>query len=35
MTAGSLDVGADGTVGLNVQATGNAKFFKVVVPDKK
>ena len=34
MTAGDLDVGSDGTVGLNVQATGNAKFFKVVVPDK-
>ena len=35
MTAGNLDVGLDGTVGLNVPATGNAKFFKVVVPDKK
>lgn len=34
MTTGNLDVGSDGTVGLNVQATGNAKFFKVVVPDK-
>lgn len=34
MTAGNLDVGSDGTVGLNVQATGNAKFFKVVVPQK-
>ncbi len=29
-----LDVGADGSVGLNVPATGNAKFFKVTVPDK-
>jgi len=34
MTAGNLDVGSDGTVGLNVRATGNAKFFKVVVPQK-
>ena len=34
MTTGNLDVGTDGTVGLNVPATGNAKFFKVVVPQK-
>ena len=34
MTTGNLDVGSDGTVGLNVLATGNAKFFKVVVPQK-
>ena len=34
MSTGNLDVGSDGTVGLNVQATGNAKFFKVVVPEK-
>ena len=34
MTTGNLDVGSDGTVGLNVPATGNAKFFKVVVPEK-
>ena len=34
MTTGNLDVGSDGTVGLNVPATGNAKFFKVVVPQK-
>ena len=34
MTTGNLDVGSDGTVGLNVQATGNAKFFKVVEPEK-
>ena len=34
MTKSNLDVGSDGTVGLNVQATGNAKFFKVVVPQK-
>jgi hypothetical protein len=34
MSAGNLDVGSDGTVGLNVPATGNAKFFKVVVPEK-
>lgn len=35
MTQGNLDVGADGTVGLNVPATGNAKFFKVVVPSNQ
>ncbi len=35
MTTGNLDVGSDGTVGLNVRATGNTKFFKVVVPEKK
>lgn len=35
MTTGNLDVGSDGTVGLNVPATGNAKFFKVVVPQKR
>lgn len=34
MSTGNLDVGSDGTVGLNVPATGNAKFFKVVVPQK-
>ena len=34
MSTGNLDVGTDGTVGLNVPATGNAKFFKVVVPEK-
>ena len=34
MSAGNLDVGSDGTVGLNVPATGNAKFFKVVVPER-
>ena len=34
MTTGNLDVGSDGTIGLNVPATGNAKFFKVVVPEK-
>ena len=34
MTHSNLDVGSDGTVGLNVQATGNAKFFKIVVPEK-
>lgn len=32
MTTGNLDVGSDGTVGLNVPATGNAKFFRVVLP---
>lgn len=35
MATGDLDVGSDGTVGLNVRATGNTKFFKVVVPEKK
>jgi hypothetical protein len=30
----NLDVGSDGTVGMNVPATGNTKFFKVVVPEK-
>ena len=34
MTKGNLDVGSDGTVGLNVPATGNAKFFKIVVPER-
>ena len=34
MTTGNLDVGSDGTVDLNVPATGNAKLFKVVVPEK-
>jgi hypothetical protein len=34
VTHGNLDVGSDGTVGVNVRATGNAKFFKVVVPEK-
>ena len=34
MTMGNLDVDSDGTVGLNVPATGNTKFFKVVVPEK-
>lgn len=28
------DVGADGTVGMKVKAEGNAKFFKVVIPEK-
>ena len=34
MSVDNLDVDSDGTVGLNVPATGNAKFFKVVVPEK-
>ena len=33
LSIGDIDVGTDGSVGLNVPATGNAKFFKVVVPD--
>ena len=28
------DVGADGTVGMKVKAEGNAKFFKIVVPEQ-
>ena len=32
MSVGNLDVGSDGTVGLNIQATGRTKFFKIVVP---
>ena len=35
LSQGDIDIGADGTVGLNVEATGNAKFFKVIVPDGK
>lgn len=35
LSQGNIDIGADGTVGLNVEATGNAKFFKVVVPEDK
>lgn len=35
LSQGDIDIGADGTVGLNVEATGNAKFFKVVVPENK
>lgn len=35
MTTSNIDVGSDGTVGMKVPATGNAKFFKVVVPEKK
>ena len=34
MFADNLDVGSDGMVGLNVPATGNAKFFKVIVPER-
>ena len=29
------DVGQDGTVGMKVKAEGNAKFFKVVMPEQK
>ena len=32
---GNPDVGQDGTVGMKVKAEGNAKFFKVVMPDNK
>ena len=35
LSQGNIDIGADGTVGLNVEAKGNAKFFKVVVPNSK
>jgi len=34
VTTGDLDVGADGTVGIKASATGNAKFFRVVTPQK-
>ena len=30
-----IDIDADGTVGFNVEATGNTKFFKVVVPENR
>ena len=32
---GNPDVGQDGTVGMKVRAEGNAKFFKVVMPEQK
>ena len=32
--AGDLDIGNDGTVGIQATATGNAKFFRVVAPSK-
>lgn len=32
LKAGDLDIGADGSVGLNVPANDNVKFFKIVVP---
>ena len=35
LTTSNLDVGSDGSVGLNVPATGDAKFFKIVVPENK
>lgn len=35
MSGGSLDVGSDGSVGMSVKATGNTKFYKVVVPENK
>ncbi len=35
LSQGDIDIGADGTIGLNVEAKGNAKFFKVIVPDGK
>ena len=34
VTAGDLDIGNDGTVGIQATATGNAKFFRVVTPSK-
>ena len=34
VTTGDLDVGADGTVDIKASATGNAKFFRVVTPEK-
>ena len=35
MLNGNPDVGQDGTVGMKVKADGNAKFFKVVMPEQK
>ena len=35
ISSGSLDVGSDGSVGMSVKASGNAKFYKVVVPEGK
>ena len=32
---GNPDVGQDGTVGMKVKAEGNAKFFKVVMPEQQ
>lgn len=32
---GNPDVGQDGTVGMKVKAEGNAKFFKVVMPENQ
>ena len=34
VTSGDLDIGSDGTVGIKASATGNAKFFRVVTPQK-
>ena len=34
MLNGNSDVGQDGTVGMKVKAEGNAKFFKVVMPER-
>ncbi|MBQ9431156.1 MAG: hypothetical protein IJU44_06345 [Kiritimatiellae bacterium] len=34
ITPENLDISEDGSVGLNVKATGNTKFFKVIVPGK-
>ena len=34
VTSGDVDIGSDGTVGIKASATGNAKFFRVVTPNK-
>lgn len=35
MTQENLDVGNDGSVGLNVRPSGDAKFYKIVIPENK
>ena len=35
LTLDDLDIGEDGTIGVNVPATGNAAFYKIVVEDNK
>jgi len=34
VSAGDVDLGSDGTVGIKASAKGNAKFFRVVTPNK-
>lgn len=35
LTLDDLDIGEDGTIGVNVPATGNAAFYKIVVEEKQ